>query len=66
MRRLGREKDQAVPAEDFETGPGAQGTGSTGLRSELERSRDGARRPVAEVTAEDIAEVVSRATGIPV
>src|SRR5919112_2092966 len=35
------------------------------LRSELEEARGG-RRPVAEVTAEDIAEVVSRATGIPV
>ena len=34
--------------------------------SELEEPADGRPAPVAEVTAEDIAEVVSRATGIPV
>src|ERR671912_710527 len=65
VARLGREKDQAVSAEDFGRAQGLKG-GVEGLRSELDGSRDGARRPVAEVTAEDIAEVVSRATGIPV
>ena len=65
VARLGREKDQAVSAEDFARAQELKGR-VEGLRSELDGSRDGARRPVAEVTAEDIAEVVSRATGIPV
>ncbi|HEX2739779.1 MAG TPA: AAA family ATPase [Rubrobacter sp.] len=65
VARLGREKDQAVSAEDFVRAQELKGR-VEGLRSELDGSRDGARRPVAEVTAEDIAEVVSRATGIPV
>src|SRR5215212_2745428 len=65
MARLGREKDQAVSAEDFEKAQELKGR-VEGLRSELDGLRDGARRPVAEVTADDIAEVVSRATGIPV
>src|ERR671910_481174 len=63
--RLKREKDQAVSAEDYGRAQELKGR-VEGLRSELDGSRDGARRPVAEVTAEDIAEVVSRATGIPV
>ena len=65
VARLGREKDQAVSAEDFGRAQELKGR-VEGLRSELDGSRDGARRPVAEVTTEDIAEVVSRATGIPV
>src|ERR671921_652770 len=65
VARLGREKDQAVSAEDFGRAQELKGR-VEGLRSELDGSRDGARRPVAEVTSEDIAEVVSRATGIPV
>ena len=65
VARLGREKDQAVSAEEFGRAQELKGR-VEGLRSELDGSRDGARRPVAEVTAEDIAEVVSRATGIPV
>jgi ATP-dependent Clp protease ATP-binding subunit ClpC len=64
VRRLTREKDQAVAAEDFERAPELRDRLET-RRSELEEARQG-RRPVAEVTAEDIAEVVSRATGIPV
>ena len=64
MRRLQREKEQAVAAEDFEKAPQLRDRLEE-LRSELEEARQG-RRPVAEVTAEDIAEVVSRATGIPV
>src|SRR5918995_141151 len=62
--RLKREKDQAVAAEDFERAPELRDRLET-LRGDLEEARQG-RRPVAEVTAEDIAEVVSRATGIPV
>src|SRR5918992_138233 len=64
LKRLQREKDQAVANEDFEKAPGLRDRVEA-LRSELEGARQG-RRPVAEVTAEDIAEVVSRATGIPV
>ena len=62
--RLKREKDQAVSAEDFEK--------AQDLKGQIQESQDrleavkGGRQPVAEVTAEDIAEVVSRATGIPV
>ena len=64
VRRLRREKDQAIAAEDFEK--------AQGLKGRLQELQDrlgafkGGRQPVAAVTAEDIAEVVSRATGIPV
>src|ERR687892_1240545 len=64
LRRVQREKDEAVANEDFEKAPGLRDRVAA-LRSELEEAQQG-RRPVAEVTAEDIAEVVSRATGIPV
>src|SRR5918911_1132172 len=64
LRRLQREKDQAVASEDFERAPQLRDR-IAGLEGELEEAQGG-RRPVAEVTAEDIAEVVSRATGIPV
>ena len=64
VKRLQREKDQAVAAEDFEKAQELKNR-IEGLRAELEEAR-GDRQPVAEVTAEDIAEVVSRATGIPV
>jgi ATP-dependent Clp protease ATP-binding subunit ClpC len=59
-----REKDQAVAAEDYER--------ASRLRDEIEQleQRTGrapsADRTVPEVTAADIAEVVSRSTGIPV
>ena len=64
VRRLKREKDQAVSAEDFGR--------AQDLKGQIQESQDrlgalkGGRQHVAEVTAEDIAEVVSRATGIPV
>ncbi|HEX5975064.1 MAG TPA: ATP-dependent Clp protease ATP-binding subunit, partial [Rubrobacteraceae bacterium] len=64
VRRLQREKDQAVAAEDFDRARELRDRVEA-LQSELEETRQG-RRPVAEVRAEDIAEVVSRATGIPV
>src|ERR687896_1185276 len=64
IRRLKREKDQAVANEDFEKAPGLRDRVEA-LRSELEGASQG-RQPVAGVTPEDIAEVVSRATGIPV
>jgi len=64
ISRLKREKDQAIAAEDFEK--------AQDLKGRIQELQDrlgafkGGRQPVAEVTAEDIAEVVSRATGIPV
>jgi ATP-dependent Clp protease ATP-binding subunit ClpC len=64
LRRLNREKDEAVANEDFERARNLR-DGISGLQADLDEVRGG-RRPVPEVTAEDIAEVVSRATGIPV
>src|SRR5215216_6002781 len=64
LRRVQREKDEAVANEDFERAQELKDR-VAGLEGELEDARSG-RRPVAEVSAEDIAEVVSRATGIPV
>jgi ATP-dependent Clp protease ATP-binding subunit ClpC len=64
LRRLKREKDRAVANEDFEK--------AQDLKGRIQESQDrlgaskGRRQPVAEVSAEDIAEVVSRQTGIPV
>jgi ATP-dependent Clp protease ATP-binding subunit ClpC len=64
IKRLAREKDQAVAREDFEKAKELKARIEE-LQDERQEARAG-RRPVAEVTAEDIAEVVSRATGIPV
>jgi ATP-dependent Clp protease ATP-binding subunit ClpC len=64
INRLKREKDQAIAAEDFEKAQDLKGRIQE-LQDRLGAFRGG-RQPVAEVTAEDIAEVVSRATGIPV
>jgi ATP-dependent Clp protease ATP-binding subunit ClpC len=64
IKRLKREKDQAVAVEDFEK--------AQELKSQLQELQDrlgafrAGRQAVAEVTADDIAEVVSRQTGIPV
>ena len=63
-KHLQREKDQAVAREDFERAQELKNRIEE-LRNEANEAREG-RQPVAEVTAEDIAEVVSRATGIPV
>jgi ATP-dependent Clp protease ATP-binding subunit ClpC len=65
VRRLNREKDQAVANEDFERARNLRDEIAQ-LEADLEEARGGRRRRVPEVTAEDIAEVVSRATGIPV
>jgi ATP-dependent Clp protease ATP-binding subunit ClpC len=64
IKRLKREKDQAIANEDFGR--------AQDLKGQIQESQDrlgafkGGRQAVAGVTAEDIAEVVSRATGIPV
>ena len=65
VSRLNREKEGAVANEDFEKAQRLK-VRVAELRGELEESRDGRGGLVAEVTPEDIAEVVSRATGIPV
>ncbi|WP_320779230.1 ATP-dependent Clp protease ATP-binding subunit [Streptomyces sp. CRN 30] len=64
LTRLNREKDEAVDNEEYER--------AAELKGQIDETRrrlsglDGERAPVAEVTEEDIAEVVSRRTGIPV
>ncbi len=63
LKRLRREMDQAVAKEDFGKAQDLKNR-IRHLSSQLEESKEG-RRPAAEVTSEDIAEVVSRATGIP-
>jgi ATP-dependent Clp protease ATP-binding subunit ClpC len=64
LRRLARERDQATSAEDYDRA-GQIKDQIDSRRGELEERQTRRQRP-AEVTAEDIAEVVSRATGIPV
>jgi ATP-dependent Clp protease ATP-binding subunit ClpC len=64
LRRLARERDQATAAENYDR--------ASEIKEQLEsrqRDLDGQvkeRQRAPEVTAEDIAEIVSRATGIPV
>jgi ATP-dependent Clp protease ATP-binding subunit ClpC len=64
LRRLARERDQATAAEDYDR--------ASEIKEQLESRQsdlDGQvkeRQRAPEVTAEDIAEIVSRATGIPV
>jgi len=64
VRRLDREKDQAVANEDFAR--------AQDLKGRLQELKDrlgafkGGRHAVAQVSADDIAEVVNRQTGIPV
>src|SRR5205085_3093319 len=64
LRRLARERDQATASEDYDRA-GELKDRLDSRRGELEERRRGRQR-APEVTAEDIAEVVSRATGIPV
>ena len=65
VRRLNREKDEAVANEDFERARNLRDAESPSWRRPR-RGQPGTGGPWPEVTAEDIAEVVSRATGIPV
>ena len=64
LRRLARERDQATAAEDYDRA-GTLRDQIDSRQRELEEQRKGRQR-APEVTPEDIAEVVSRATGIPV
>jgi ATP-dependent Clp protease ATP-binding subunit ClpC len=65
LRSLQRERDHVVAAEDFGKTQEPKGK-VAGLPERIEESGGDRRPTVGEVTAEDIAEVVSRATGIPV
>jgi ATP-dependent Clp protease ATP-binding subunit ClpC len=64
LRRIGRERDQAISAEDYQR--------ADELKAQIEErraeqeGRKEARARAPEVTMEDIAEIVSRRTGIPV
>jgi len=64
LRRLARERDQATAAEDYDR------AGQIKEQIDSQRGvlddRQTRRQRAPEVTAEDIAQVVSRATGIPV
>jgi ATP-dependent Clp protease ATP-binding subunit ClpC len=64
LRRLARERDQATAAEDYDRA-GSLKSQIDQRQGEIEETRKGRTR-APEVTPEDIAEVVSRATGIPV
>ncbi len=64
LRRLARERDQATAAEDYDRA-GEIKDQLESRRGELDDRRKGRAR-AAEVLAEEIAEIVSRATGIPV
>ncbi|MGY1692805.1 ATP-dependent Clp protease ATP-binding subunit [Geodermatophilus sp. SYSU D01105] len=67
VEQLQREKDQAVAAEQYERASELRDQLAE-AQSRLEQARGGGTRPagIPEVGVEDIAEVVSRATGIPV
>jgi ATP-dependent Clp protease ATP-binding subunit ClpC len=64
LRRLARERDQATAAEDYDRAGQIKDTLDS-RRGELD-DKQKKRQRAPEVTAEDIAQVVSRATGIPV
>jgi ATP-dependent Clp protease ATP-binding subunit ClpC len=64
LRRLTRERDQATAGEDYDRASTVKEQVDS-RRQELDERRTGRQR-AAEVTPEDVAEVVSRATGIPV
>ncbi|WP_447002517.1 ATP-dependent Clp protease ATP-binding subunit [Saccharothrix isguenensis] len=66
LEQVMRDRDQAVGEEDYERAARLRDTIAE-LRHELDQARsDGHPHDVPEVTAEDIAGVVARLTGIPV
>jgi ATP-dependent Clp protease ATP-binding subunit ClpC len=64
LRRLARERDQATAADDYDRA-GELSSELDSRRAELDE-RQRVRQRAPEVTVEDIAQIVSRATGIPV
>jgi ATP-dependent Clp protease ATP-binding subunit ClpC len=65
VQRLQREKDQAVAAEQYERASSLRDEIAT-AQAELERASSGGDAVIPEVGVAEIAEVVSRATGVPV
>jgi ATP-dependent Clp protease ATP-binding subunit ClpC len=65
VQRLQREKDQAVAAEQYERASSLR-DGIAAAQTALERARNGGGAGIPEVGVTEIAEVVSRVTGIPV
>ncbi|MGY1732489.1 ATP-dependent Clp protease ATP-binding subunit [Geodermatophilus sp. SYSU D01045] len=66
LEQLLREKDQAVAAEQYERASELRDEVATAQRRLEEARTGGGSAGVPEVGVEDVAEVVSRATGIPV
>jgi ATP-dependent Clp protease ATP-binding subunit ClpC len=64
IRRIGRERDQAIAAEDYQRADDLRARIDE-RRTQLEEGKEGRSR-APEVTVEDIAEIVSRRTGVPV
>ncbi|MGA9835415.1 MAG: ATP-dependent Clp protease ATP-binding subunit, partial [Trebonia sp.] len=65
LEQLRREKDEAVAVEDYQRASALRDEIAS-LTERADGEAAGSERAVPEVTAADIAEVVSRATGIPV
>jgi ATP-dependent Clp protease ATP-binding subunit ClpC len=65
VERLQREKDQAVAAEQYERASALRDE-LTAAQAQLEHARSGGDAGIPEVGTTEIAEVVSRATGVPV
>ncbi len=65
LRHAERERDQAVAGEDYERA-NALKADVEDIRGRIEEASVDGRERAPEVTAEDVAEVVSRRTGIPV
>ncbi|WP_216207729.1 ATP-dependent Clp protease ATP-binding subunit [Amycolatopsis aidingensis] len=66
IEQLARDRDHAVSEENYERASALRDE-LTELRERADRERaDGRGAPATEVTPEDVAEVVSRLTGIPV
>ncbi|MGY5883474.1 ATP-dependent Clp protease ATP-binding subunit [Modestobacter lacusdianchii] len=65
VQELQREKDQAVAAEQYERASTLRDE-CQAAQAELDRARSGGEAGIPEVGVAEIAEVVSRATGVPV
>src|SRR6478736_2794875 len=64
LRHIGRERDQAISAEDYKRADELKA--QIDERRAQQEGRKEARSRAPEVTVEDIADIVSRRTGIPV
>ncbi|MET7641357.1 AAA family ATPase [Streptomyces sp. NPDC005438] len=66
LTRLNREKDEAVNTEDYERAAELRNHIARAERQLDSTGEEREREPAAEVTEEDVADVLSRRTGIPV